>query len=116
MVAAPNPDWMVASDGGVFSFNALFQGSTGSLRLNKPVVGMALDRATGGYWLVASDGGVFSYNAPFYGSAGSISLNKPIVSGVNNNSYDGYWLLASDGGVFTYSPTNEGMPFYGSAA
>jgi hypothetical protein len=75
MVAAPNPDWMVASDGGVFSFNALFQGSTGSLR-----------------------------------------LNKPIVSGVNNNSYDGYWLLASDGGVFTYSPTNEGMPFYGSAA
>jgi hypothetical protein len=77
---------------------------------------MALDRATGGSWLVASDGGVFSYNAPFYGSAGSISLNKPIVSGVNNNSYDGYWLLASDGGVFTYSPTNEGMPFYGSAA
>jgi hypothetical protein len=59
---------------------------------------------------------VFSYNAPFYGSAGSISLNKPIVSGVNNNSADGYWLLASDGGVFTYSPTNEGMPFYGSAA
>ena len=69
-----------------------------------------------GYRLIASDGGVFSYNAPFYGSAGSLKLNKPVVAGVNNNSYDGYWLFASDGGVFTYSPTNEGMPFYGSAA
>jgi hypothetical protein len=118
MTATLNGDgyWMVASDGGVFSFNAPFQGSTGSIRLNKPVVGMALDRTTGGYWLVASDGGVFSYNAPFYGSTGSIKLNKPVVGGVNNNSYDGYWLFASDGGVFTYSPTNEGMPFYGSAA
>jgi len=31
------------------------------------VVGMAIDRATGGYWLVGADGGIFSFNAPFYG-------------------------------------------------
>jgi hypothetical protein len=31
----------VASDGGIFAFNAPFQGSTGNLTLNKPVVGMA---------------------------------------------------------------------------
>ena len=68
--------WLVASDGGVFSFNAPFYGSTGSLKLNKPVVGMGLDRATGGYWLVASDGGVFSFNAPFEGSTGSIRLTS----------------------------------------
>ena len=36
--------WLVASDGGVFSYNAPFQGSTGSIKLNKPVVGMGLDR------------------------------------------------------------------------
>jgi hypothetical protein len=32
---------MVASDGGIFSFNAPFYGSTGGIRLDKPVVGMA---------------------------------------------------------------------------
>ena len=46
--------------------------------LNKPVVGMATDAATGGYWLVASDGGIFAFNAPFYGSTGNIVLNQPI--------------------------------------
>ncbi|HEX5266199.1 MAG TPA: hypothetical protein VFW24_05455, partial [Acidimicrobiales bacterium] len=34
--------WLVASDGGIFSFgDATFHGSTGAMRLNKPVVGMA---------------------------------------------------------------------------
>jgi hypothetical protein len=108
--------WLVASDGGVFSYNAPFFGSTGNIKLNKPVVGIAPVSDGTGYRLIATDGGVFSFNAPFYGSAGSITLNKPVVGGINNNSYDGYWLLASDGGVFTYSPTNEGMPFFGSAA
>ena len=56
----------------MFAYNVPFYGSTGSLTLNKPVVGMGLDRTTGGYWLVAADGGVFAYNAPFDGSAGSI--------------------------------------------
>jgi hypothetical protein len=34
--------WLVASDGGIFSYgDAGFFGSAGSLDLNKPVVGMA---------------------------------------------------------------------------
>ena len=34
--------WMVASDGGIFSFgNARFFGSTGAIRLNQPIVGIA---------------------------------------------------------------------------
>ena len=42
----------------MFAFgNAPFYGSTGNVRLNRPIVGMAMDPATGGYWLVASDGG-----------------------------------------------------------
>ena len=71
--------WLVASDGGIFAYNAPFYGSTGSIRLNEPVVGMAADLATGGYWLVASDGGIFAYSAQFWGSTGSIVLNEPIV-------------------------------------
>ncbi|MDA8287500.1 MAG: hypothetical protein M0014_03415, partial [Actinomycetota bacterium] len=62
--------WEVAADGGVFAFHAPFYGSMGGKALNKPVVGIAADPATGGYWEVASDGGVFAFHAPFYGSMG----------------------------------------------
>jgi hypothetical protein len=43
--------WLVARDGGVFSFGpgAVFRGSTGGIHLNQPVVGVAADPATGGY-------------------------------------------------------------------
>ena len=35
--------WLVGSDGGIFNYgDAGFFGSTGSLTLNKPIVGMAL--------------------------------------------------------------------------
>ena len=67
--------WQVASDGGVFTFGgAQFYGSTGSIKLNKPVVGMAATPDGKGYWLVASDGGIFAYgDAQFYGSTGSMA-------------------------------------------
>ena len=73
--------WLAASDGGVFNYgNAAFFGSAGSLKLNKPIVGIAATHDGGGYWLVASDGGVFNYgDAGFFGSAGSLKLNQPIV-------------------------------------
>ena len=73
--------WSVASDGGIFSFgDAPFYGSTGSLVLNRPVVGMAATPDGHGYWLVASDGGIFSFgDAHFYGSTGSLVLNQPVV-------------------------------------
>ncbi|MGH9081035.1 MAG: hypothetical protein ACRDYE_13375 [Acidimicrobiales bacterium] len=101
--------WLVASDGGVFSFNAPFYGSTGALRLNQPVVGMATTLNGSGYWLVASDGGVFSFNAPFQGSTGNLRLNKPVVGMGLDRATGGYWLVASDGGVFSFN-----APFHGS--
>ncbi len=106
--------WQVASDGGIFSFGgAQFYGSTGSIRLNKPVVGMAATPDGNGYWLVASDGGVFAYgDAQFYGSTGSITLNKPIIGLMPTLDGGGYWLIASDGGVFAYGDAK----FYGSTA
>jgi hypothetical protein len=114
-ISAPLPRsgyQLVASDGGVFSFNSLFSGSAGNLTLNKPVVGMATTPDGGGYWLVASDGGIFAYgDAVFYGSAGSLSLNKPIVGMASTPDGGGYWLVASDGGIFAYGDA----VFYGSA-
>jgi len=72
--------WLVASDGGIFSYgDAHFFGSTGSLKLNKPVLGMAATPSGHGYWLVASDGGIFAYgDAGFFGSTGSLVLNQPM--------------------------------------
>src|SRR5437868_2270793 len=60
--APPAGYWMVGRDGGIFSFGgSKFFGSTGNVKLNQPIVGMAADRVGDGYWFVASDGGVFSY-------------------------------------------------------
>ncbi len=104
--------WINAADGGVFSFgNAQFYGSTGGMRLNKPVVGIASTHDAAGYWEVASDGGVFSFgDASFHGSTGSIRLNKPMVGMAVTPDGGGYWLVASDGGIFAYGNAQ----FYGS--
>ncbi len=89
--------WLVASDGGIFSFgNARFMGSTGGMALNQPIVGMAATADGGGYWLVASDGGIFTYgDAQFWGSTGSIHLNEPIVAMTPTPDGGGYWLVAA---------------------
>ena len=111
--AAQNGYLTVASDGGIFAFGQDFCGSTGSITLNKPVVGMAAVPGQGGYWLVAADGGVFDYgDAGFYGSTGSLHLNAPVVGMAATPDGQGYWLVASDGGIFSYGDAG----FYGSAA
>jgi hypothetical protein len=72
--------WLVASDGGIFSFNAPFFGSTGNIRLNQPIVGIAASGDGAGYWMAAADGGVFTFGkAKFYGSAGGLRIPQPIV-------------------------------------
>ncbi|HEX4162141.1 MAG TPA: Ig-like domain-containing protein, partial [Acidimicrobiales bacterium] len=107
--------WLVGSDGGIFTFgSAQFYGSTGSLHLQRPVVGIVPTTDRGGYWLDASDGGIFAFgDAGFYGSipglglhpAGSgspNSLNAPIVGMVPSSDGRGYFMVASDGGVFAF--------------
>ncbi|HEY6474430.1 MAG TPA: hypothetical protein VIY26_16160, partial [Acidimicrobiales bacterium] len=111
--AAQNGYLTVASDGGIFAFGQDFCGSTGSIALNKPVVGMTAVPGGGGYWLVASDGGIFTYgDAQFYGSTGSLHLNAPIVGMAVTPDGGGYWLVASDGGIFSFGDAQ----FHGSAA
>ncbi|HEV7677696.1 MAG TPA: hypothetical protein VGQ42_03925 [Candidatus Dormibacteraeota bacterium] len=95
---------MVASDGGIFDFGAApFYGSTGAVRLNQPIAGMATTPDRGGYWVVASDGGIFAFgDAAFRGSTGAMHLNQPIVAMAATPDGGGYWLVASDGGIFTF--------------
>jgi hypothetical protein len=96
--------WLVASDGGVFSFgDAEFYGSAAPLRLNQPIVGMAATPDGKGYWLVAADGGIFTYgDATFYGSMASTHLDEPVVGMAATPDGGGYWLAGADGGVFSF--------------
>ena len=104
--------WLVASDGGVFSFgDARFYGSMGGTVLNRPIVGMSSTPTGQGYWLVASDGGVFAFgDAQFAGSMGGQPLHAPIVgmastsypSGTTHSAGVGYYLVGADGGVFAF--------------
>jgi hypothetical protein len=92
------------TDDGVFSFGAAaFHGSTGGLKLNQLVVGLAPTATGGGYWLVASDGGAFTFgDARFLGSTGSLELNEPIVDMAPTPSGNGHGLLGRDGGLFGF--------------
>jgi hypothetical protein len=72
--------WLVASDGGIFSFgDARFFGSTGALRLTRPVVGMAATPSGRGYWLVASDGGLFTFGDASFAGSGFGRTAAPFV-------------------------------------
>ncbi|HET6965071.1 MAG TPA: hypothetical protein VFH58_09900 [Acidimicrobiales bacterium] len=108
--ARPGYD-LVASDGGVFSFGQPFCGSTGGIRLARPIVGAAVAPGTGGYWMVASDGGIFSFGgARFYGSTGNVRLAAPVVAMTATPDGRGYWMTGSDGGLFGFGDAR----YYGS--
>ncbi len=77
-----NGYWLVASDGGIFNYgDAAFDGSTGAIHLNQPIVGVAPTPDGAGYWLVASDGGVFTFgDAGYYGSTAGTGVVRPRAS------------------------------------
>src|SRR5260370_280875 len=54
--------WLSGSDGGIFAFGsgASFFGSTGSMKLNQPIVGIAATPDSGGRWGAATRGRMFS--------------------------------------------------------
>ena len=113
--------YATGSDGGVFAYNAPFQGSVpgalakiGRTTPDQPVVGITVDPDGSGYWLVASDGGVFAFSAPFRGALPALVPFSQLVSPVNGMTPfgNGYLLVAGDGGVFGFS----NRPFSGSAS
>jgi len=109
----PGPGyWLLSRSGSIFSGGgAAFHGSTGTIALNHPIVGMAATPSGNGYWTVASDGGLFAFgDARFQGSTGAIALNQPIVAMASTPTGHGYWLAASDGGIFAFGDAR----FFGS--
>jgi hypothetical protein len=100
--------WFVAADGGVFAFgNARFYGSTGGMRLAKPVRSMGSAANGSGYWLVADDGGIFAFSVPFEGSLPVMRAlaGWPYVSSIRLRplpSSDGYYILGSNGAVSSF--------------
>ena len=94
--------WLVAEDGGVFSFgDAQFYGSTGSLKLNQPVLGMTptADGPAATGWLRETAACSRSATHRFYGSTGRqtsacgrSSTSRPTPSG------RGYYMVTMDGG------------------
>lgn len=104
--------WLVASDGGVFSFNSEFHGSSANIALRCPMVGMDEHPSGRGYWLVACDGGVFAHgDIPYHGSVPQLGISIYNVVDMRSTWYgNGYWLFAADGGVFAFGDA----PFHGS--
>ena len=108
--------WLAATDGGIFSFNRAFYGSTGSIRLNQPIVGMAATHDFGGYWLAASDGGVFTFgDAGYFGSLPAEDQHtSKVVDIVADPATGGYYLIKSDGTVWDFhAPSFGDLPFFG---
>ena len=124
--------WLVASDGGVFTFgDAGFYGSIPGLglapagtpgagkRLNAPIVGMVPSADGGGYFMVGSDGGVFAFgDARFEGSCPGIGgCSGAAVAVMPDASGNGYWLVTATGHVYTFGDAvSYGEPGPQSAA
>jgi hypothetical protein len=108
--------WLVARDGGIFSFNRSFFGSTGNIKLNKPIVGMATTNDENGYRMVGADGGIFTFgDAPYIGSLPALHINvSDVVAIVSDPSTDGYYIIGADGSVWNFfAPQLGDLPFFG---
>jgi len=104
--------WEVASDGGIFTFDAPFLGSMGNKHLNQPIVRHRC--GSGWQWLLG--GGLRRRDLHLRPGRHVLRLDRrhpprpahhrhwPTPSGA------GYWLTAADGGVFAFGTA----PFYGS--
>ncbi|MDQ1478446.1 MAG: hypothetical protein QOE62_3675, partial [Actinomycetota bacterium] len=76
-------------------------GSTGNIRLNKPIVAMASTLSGKGYWLCASDGGIFNYgDAKFHGA--TVPTSASVCGFAASSTGKGYWMAARDGVVAAF--------------
>ena len=102
--------WLLASDGGIFTFGVPFFGSAGARPPNAAVISMASTATGGGYMMVTARGEVIAFgDAKSQGDTKALQLAAPVISLALGASGRGYWLYAQDGGVFSF-----GVPFHGS--
>ncbi len=97
--------------------DAAFYGSTGSIHLDQPIVGMAPSHDGKGYWLVASDGGIFNFgDAAFDGSAAGGPALDPAERVVASPTGQGYWVEDQNGTAYAFGdatgpPPTEALMF-----
>jgi hypothetical protein len=73
--------WLVASDGGIFSFgDAQFYGSTGSMGVTSPITTMVPSADGKGYAIFTQSGGAYTFGDASTGSGGSAASSGPVVS------------------------------------
>jgi hypothetical protein len=114
--AGPSAYWLVASDGGVFTYGGVpFEGSAGGTPLGAPVVGMAATPDSRGYWLVGADGAVFPFGDAV--AAGSVALlppaarpSAPVVGVAATTTGQGYWEVTASGSIYGFGDA----PYFGS--
>jgi hypothetical protein len=88
----------------------VFHGSTGSIRLNQPIVAMAATGDGAGYWLIAADGGVFSFgDARYAGSLPGSHIAEHAVALARGTS-TGYLVATSVGHVYGFGTPASGGP------
>jgi hypothetical protein len=104
--------FMVASDGGVFTFgDAKFAGSCPGIGgCSGAAVAVMPDASGNGYWLVTATGHVYAFgDAVNYGAPGPQSV--PVTSAVRTTDGGGYWILFANGAVGAYGDAiNLGGP------
>ncbi len=111
--STPPGYWLVAKDGGVFSFGAPFLGSEGGQSLAQPIAGMAAVPGGGSYNLADASGVAYGFGSHASDCTGlTATLNKPVVGIAAAPGGNGCWLAAADGGVFAFG---SNATFYGSA-
>jgi hypothetical protein len=101
-----NGYWILASNGGVFSFgSAPFKGSAvGILCGTCKAVDIVSTPSGEGYWVLASDGGVFAFgDAGFHGSAVGMFPAGGYATGIAvRPDGSGYWILNNFGQTYTF--------------
>jgi hypothetical protein len=104
----------IAGDGGVFNFDGLpYCGSTASVHLSTPIIGLAATKDDGGYWVATADGCVYAFgDAKWYGSMQAQPIAGSIVSIVAAPNGSGYYLLSSTGKIYPFGK----VPFWGDAS
>ena len=114
-VASTSPQgyWLVARDGGVFSFGVPFFGSESGQVVGQPITGMAAVPGGGSYDLADASGAAFGFGPHAADCTGlAAPPNTPIVGIAPAPGGDGCWLASADGGVFSFG---SNAPFLGSA-
>ncbi len=103
-----NGYWLVAADGGVFTFGgAQFFGSMGGQHLNAPVVAMTTTDGNG-YFLAGSDGGVFAFGDARFTSSAAGLVDSPVIAIADQNfsatGLDWEALLVTASGTLYFLP------------